>query len=263
MINKISKANLQSLNDSGDGGDDYQGQCAEALGFFPLPNRKVTEKNHETIGDLYMAVVYILGQLSICGQKDIFTGKTRQLKWSNPKILREVGSYKDALEAIKAIVDQGEGASPYNPLQQNVDSSELSHYFKFSSIYHGRHITTFNVTNEKVYDNNEEECHENYVYLGDKIPFFETGVWPVVKDPQMSKYKPDSQAYKNAQAFNDIYRRLLETLQSVFDGNVDRFDDTFGLMKSLIVYGSRVVQTPIDEDGDPNIGPNAGPTYFN
>ncbi|CAB4033861.1 Hypothetical predicted protein [Paramuricea clavata] len=79
----------------------------------------------------------------------------------------------------------------------------------------------------------------------------------------MSKYKPDSQAYKNAQAFNDVYRKLLETLQSVFDGNVDRFDDAFGLMKSLIVYGMRVVQTPIEDGGDPNIGPNAGPTYFN
>ena len=99
--------------------------------------------------------------------------------------------------------------------------------------------------------------------MGDKIPFFQSGVWPVVKDPQMSKYKPGSQAYKNAQAFNSMYRRLLETLQSVFDGNVERFDDTFGLMKSLMIYGSRVVQTPIDEDGDPNVGPNAGPTYFN
>ena len=138
------------------GGGDYQGQCAEALRLFPLPNRKLTVKHHETIGDLYMAAVYILGQLSICGQKDIFTGKTRQLKWSNPKNLREVRNYNDTLEAIKAIVDQGEGASPYNPLQQNVDSSELSHYFKFSSIYHGRHITTFNVTNEKVHGNNEE-----------------------------------------------------------------------------------------------------------
>ena len=54
---------------------------------------------------------------------------------------------------------------------------------------------------------------------------------------------------------------LLETLQSAFDGNVERFDDTFGLMKSLMIYGSRVAQTPIDEDRDPNVGPNAGPTY--
>ena len=44
----------------------------------------------------------------------------------------------------------------------------------------------------------------------------------MVNDPQMSKYKPGSQAYKNAQAYNDMYRRLLETMQSVFDGNIDR-----------------------------------------
>ena len=103
-----------------------------------------------------MSVVYILGQLSICGKKDIFTGKTKQLEWSDPKHLRKVTSYDEALKAIKAIVDQGEGASAYNPLQQNVDSSELSHYFKFSSIFHGRQITTFNVTNEKVHYNNEQ-----------------------------------------------------------------------------------------------------------
>ena len=109
-----------------------------------------------------MTVVYILGQLSICGQKDIFTGKTRQLKWSDPKHVREVTNYEEALAAIKGIVDQGEGASPYNPLQQNIDSSELSHYYKFSSIFHGRQITTFNVTNEKVYNNNKE--------VGENIP---------------------------------------------------------------------------------------------
>ena len=67
-----------------------------------------------------------------------------------------------------------------------------------------------------------QECHENYGYAGDKISFFETGVWPVVNDPQMSKYKPGSQAHQNAQAFNDVYRRLLGTMQNVFDGDVDR-----------------------------------------
>ena len=66
------------------------------------------------------------------------------------------GRSNSALKAMKAIVDQGEGASAYNPLQQNVDSSELAHYFKFSSIFHGRQITTFNVTNENVYNNNEQ-----------------------------------------------------------------------------------------------------------
>ena len=141
---------------------DHSAICKDALDFFPLPKQMLTQKNHNTIGDLYMAVVYVLGQLSICGKKDIFTGTTTQLKWGNPEYLREVHSYDDALEAIKAIVAQGEGASPYNPLQQNSSDSELSHYFKFSSIYHGREITTFNVsvTHEKVYKNNKEV---NYV----------------------------------------------------------------------------------------------------
>ena len=131
-------------------------QCEETLSLFPRPNEKVTKKNHKTIGDVYMSVVYLLGQLSICGKKNIFTGKTKQLEWSDPELLREVKDYESALKAIKSIVDQGEGASAYNPLQQNMDSSELSHYFKFSSIFHGRQITTFNVTNKNVHNNNEK-----------------------------------------------------------------------------------------------------------
>ena len=38
----------------------------------------------------------------------------------------------------------------------------------------------------------------------------------------MSKYKPDSPAYLNAKAFNDMYKKLLETLQNVFDGDIER-----------------------------------------
>ena len=103
-----------------------------------------------------MSVVYVLGELAICGRKHIFTGKTKQLELPNKNLLRKVTSYEDALKAIKAIVDQGKGASAYNPLQQNVDSSELAHYFKFSSIFHGHGITTFNVTHKKIYNNNKE-----------------------------------------------------------------------------------------------------------
>ncbi|XP_028390804.1 uncharacterized protein LOC114515704 [Dendronephthya gigantea] len=263
LINKISKANLQPQGEGNSATPPDPGKCKEALALFPPPSKELTKTSHDTIGDLYMSIVYILGEIAICGRKQIFTGTTKQQEWPKKNLLRKVTNYEDALRAIKAIVDQGEGASAYSPLQQNVDSSELAHYFKFSSIYHGKGLATFNVTYEKIFNNNKKESHENYAYVGDKIPFFQNGVWPVVKNPRMSKYKPNSQAYKNAEAFNHIYNTLLETMQSVFDGNVDRFDDTFGLMKSLIVYGNRVVQTPIDENGDPNEGPNAGPTYNN
>ena len=124
--------------------------------MFPLPDKELTQTKHDTIGDFYMSVVYLLGRLSICGLKDIFTGRTKQLTWSNPRLLREVHSYNEALGVIQSIVDQGEGASPYNPLQQNFNSSDLAHYFKFASIYHGRELAVIDVTHEKVYKKNKE-----------------------------------------------------------------------------------------------------------
>ena len=78
----------------------------------------------------------------------------------------------------------------------------------------------------------------------------------------MSKYRVGSKAYTVAKTFNEEYSKLLHALQTVFDGNINRFGDVIGLMKTLIVYGNRVVSTPIEDNGDPVIGPNAGPTYL-
>ena len=77
----------------------------------------------------------------------------------------------------------------------------------------------------------------------------------------MSKYQPGTQAYKLAHSFNVMYRGLLMNLQNVFNGNIDQFNASIGQMKALIYYGKRLVQTPIQEGGDPGVGPNAAPTY--
>ena len=95
------------------------------------------------------------------------------------------------------------------------------------------------------------------------MPFHEGGVWPIVKDPKMSKYKIGSKAYKLSQQFNEVYSRLLHALQAVFNGNIKQFDDSMGLMKMLLVVGNQLVQTPIEDNGDAEVGPNAGPTYRN
>jgi hypothetical protein len=39
------------------------------------------------------------------------------------------------------------------------------------------------------------------------------------------------------------------------------FGDTVAIMKDLLIHGNRLVQTPIEENGDPDIGPNTGPIY--
>ena len=74
-------------------------------------------------------------------------------------------------------------------------------------------------------------------------------------------YKEGSKASFQAQYFSTTYWRLLKTLQKVFDGNIPLFNDTFGIMKELLMAGYQLVQLPIDENGDPDVGPNAGPVY--
>ncbi len=106
-----------------------------------------------------------------------------------------------------------------------------------------------------------KKCNGTYDYIGDHIPFYEGGVWPLVKNPRMSKYKQGSRAYNLASSFNVKYRGLLACLQNVFNGYIKLFDNCIGQMKELVYYGKRLVQTPIQEGGDPEVGPNGAPTY--
>ena len=96
--------------------------------------------NHNTIGELYMAVIFVLAKLTNCGRDNsIFTPARKQLEFGP---LVKVIDFETALKGIQMIVEQGEGASPCNPLQSN-DSKTISHYFHFSSIVHKRAVKAF------------------------------------------------------------------------------------------------------------------------
>ena len=77
----------------------------------------------------------------------------------------------------------------------------------------------------------------------------------------MSMYKDGTRTQNVAKSFSKTYWKMLEKLQNVFDGNTLLFGDTVAIMKDLLIHGNRLVQTPIEENGDPDIGPNAGPIY--
>ena len=52
-----------------------------------------------------------------------------------------------AVEAIKLIVEQGEGSSPCNPMTWSTDDGKsLSHYFLFQSVAERREIRVWNKT---------------------------------------------------------------------------------------------------------------------
>ena len=64
----------------------------------------------------------------------------------------KVTDYLSAVDAIEAIVDQGEGSSPCNPdAISEVGNKELSHYYTFLSVSHGREIEVYpNPSREEV-----------------------------------------------------------------------------------------------------------------
>ena len=83
----------------------------------------------------------------------------------------------------------------------------------------------------------------------------------MVTNPHMSKYTPGSTAYRKAERFNKVYTKLLKSLENVFNGHPDSLNDALGLMYSVDLHLRNLVRTPVDDNGDPEVGPNAGPTF--
>ena len=61
--------------------------------------------------------------------------------------------------------------------------------------------------------------------------------------------------------FNKVYTKLLKSLEYVFNGYPETLDDAVGLMYSVDLHLSKLLRTPVEDNGDPYIGPNAGPTF--
>lgn len=77
----------------------------------------------------------------------------------------------------------------------------------------------------------------------------------------MARYIPGSKAHRQAQRFNRVYTKLLKSLDNVFNGQPDTLKDALGLMFSVDLHLKKLVHTPIADDGDPEVGPNAAPTF--
>lgn len=83
----------------------------------------------------------------------------------------------------------------------------------------------------------------------------------MVPNPKMTKFKEGTKAYLMAEMFNEVYTKMLKSLEHVFNGYPDSLNDALGLMYSLKLHLKKLIRTPIDPDGDPDVGPNAGPTF--
>lgn len=244
--------------------------------YFPGDDTRKIVWHHNTIGGFYNHILNALGNLTECGRNNsIFTGDpNRQVDfrhWSVHGHTLAVNNYFTAVEAIQDIIEQGEGSSPCNPVAWDTGKKkDLSHYFLFYSVAEKHEIQVAEATSPP--DDNDDDaaddvvdfsklCNGTYYFNGSKIPFDPEGVWPMVPNPRMSKYTAGSTAYRRAERFNQVYTKLLKSLEDVFNGHPDSLKDALGLMYSVDLHLRNLVGTPIDDNGDPDVGPNAGPPF--
>lgn len=83
----------------------------------------------------------------------------------------------------------------------------------------------------------------------------------MVNNPRLVKYTKGSRADVLNKEFNRLYTNLLRSLEVIFNGHPEKFVDALGLMFSVDRHLKMLVQTPLEEYGDPTVGPNAGPTF--
>lgn len=150
-----------------DSNDEKEGNIKKKSkqGPYPSDNLKIV-KHHNSIGGFYMHILNALGKLTDCGRDNsIFTGdpslQVDFKKYSVHYQGMKVTDYYTAVEAIRLIVDQGEGSSPCNPLAWSFYGTEqLSHYFLFYSVVENHELQVVNSTTPP--DNNYGELVLDY-----------------------------------------------------------------------------------------------------
>ena len=167
--------------------------------------------------------------------------------WVEPSVgfgagTRIVSDTHSAQRAIDEIIEQGEGAGPFDPTEKHIPFSEhnIAHFYKFEEIVCGRHLVNY---------------HGSYCYSGLPIPHDPLGVWPMQSNPSKHKVKPNTNCYTQAKAFHGTYRALLRSLQELFDGDRRGIKDTIVIMESLGVHARQVMNTKSSPNEESSCGP--------
>ncbi|KAI8515324.1 hypothetical protein Bbelb_061370 [Branchiostoma belcheri] len=231
----------------------------------------------QTIGAIYIHQILCpmikLEMTALVNGQTLFTrDRKKQIthkQWlsDNDNPPSEVHDLRSAIEAIEDIAIEGEGSDPCDPFHG--EGEHLSHYFKFAEILNGRRLMETDHSNSSIgqcFDNffpcdTEMECEKTFSFVGQKVPFYEDGVWPTISNPHTERYPAGSQVRKYSDNFNKVYTGLLKCIHEAFNGNPDKMKHCTGMMSSLTAWGRKLVRTPMDPNGDPEIGPNAAPTF--
>ena len=96
---------------------------------------------------------------------------------------------------------------------------------------------------------------ESWAFRGDEIPLDESGIWPMVDDPDLESFPAGSRAAVEAASFRASYQALLDQLHAAYNGRPAAIGDAIAAMHSVGILGRRLASMPI---GD---GLTAGPVF--
>jgi hypothetical protein len=186
---------------------------AEAFLAAPTPH-------FATIGEFYGAIMQKISELG----DPIFTGDPA-LQLTLEGQLAGVTNAASAVEALKLIVEQGEG-NDSTPLE--MPGGKLAHFYRFNEIKLKKKLKP-----------DPHSPHGFSYFTNDPIPWDDSQIVQFLSDPKVANYAVGSPARAAVEDFNAKYSRLLDDLQGVFSGHPENFDP--GAMFALKQAGAQVI----------------------
>ncbi|XP_077864710.1 uncharacterized protein LOC144350402 [Saccoglossus kowalevskii] len=185
--------------------------------------------------------------------------------------------YQNIWQSLNYITEQGEGSSPTQPY---ASMGELSHYYKFLEIVMGYRIVLHEPTlqefgkgdienichlsyasmfsklttcgsevNDCQATNFITKCDVPYYFTGERVSFYENGVWPTIDNPSSDLYPQNSKVRYVSDRFNEEYSNLLRCLHESFNVNSSNMVGCMSMMSYLEQLGRQLVEMPIDLNG--------------
>ena len=198
----------------------------------PLPVVDVDHhhKHHNTIGSFYAWISKSLEKLARKGDLTFNSNTKNQVTIAPGGPVTPVTTLTLAQEAIKEIVEQGEGSSQSDPEDEE---KEMAHYYRFAEIVYGKKLV-------KGEDG-------KWGFNGDAVVFDPNGVYPVMDNARVSHFKNGTRARLLAEGFARSYLDLLNQLHEAFNGHPENAESSFSTMVSLTGKARELVGNQVSE----------------
>lgn len=230
---------------------------AEALELFlkieqpSLLGAPAEGEGYETIGQFYEAIDR--GIRTLCdrlGERSVFCGDparqvTEGLPYRGGGTIVAVESLATALEALKEIVEQGEGTAHHDVWDGDhemfhPERDEVAHFYRFQELKLGRRYQRGDTPDTGP--------------TGDPVNVDWAGVHPMRRNPRTADHAGGSPIRVAQEEFNHAYCALLHLLELAFNGNPRMLAVATGAMYGLKAQAQALMQMPT-ADGLAAAGP--------